>query len=78
MKNFNSDYIAFFPIGLTFMILGITGANNTAFLAIGIVFLILSFSLGSSDGEKSEDGQTDSKINGDDSSEQEKNTGTGN
>jgi len=46
MKNYNTDYIAFLPIGISFMLLGMSGDNKTPFLAVGIVFFILSLSLG--------------------------------
>ncbi len=45
MKKHETKYFALLPIGMMFIILGITSEGNTkpAFILAGIIFLIASF-----------------------------------
>lgn len=58
MKDMNSEYIAFLPIGMTFIILGLTADNMWSFLPIGLVFFAIALTNGFSN-DKTEDEQTD-------------------
>lgn len=51
---------AFFPIGIVFIVLGLSG--NTAFLGIGVVFFILSIAMFNQTKERLEEGAADAEI----------------
>lgn len=73
MKDFNSDYIAFLPIGVTFMVLGLTTDNLWSFFPVGLVFFVIALTGGFTSNNKDAD-ESSIVNNPDESVEKEDNS----